>query len=190
MLYNLTRKYGDYMNNKKGFALTETLVVTVFLVTIFTFIYVSIVPLMGRYDDLIDREKDIDIVYKLYNIREILLHDDNRTVITSSGWDGNLVCNKFAKAEYCAKLFEQLELTNYRLIYVNNIHSHIDDIKAVDEELDRNTSKKEEIYKYIRQYEDDEGEYLILLDLSPDKYTKEPKHTIAHLLYEPFIQTY
>ena len=185
MLYNLTRKYGDCMKNKKGFVLTETLVVTVFLVTIFTFVYISIVPLMGRYDDFIDREKDIDVVYKLYNIREILFQDDNRSTITLSGWNNKIECSQFARVEYCTKLFEQLELTNYRLIYVNNIYNHINDIKAVDAEL--NTK---EIYNYIKQYENDEGEYLILLDLSVDKYTKQAKHTIAHLLYAPFIQTY
>ena len=173
------------MKNKKGFVLTETLVVTVFLVTIFTFIYVSIIPLMGRYDDLIDRENDIDIVYKLYNIRELLLQDDNRITITEEGFNSDIRCDSFAKIDYCNKLFEQLELTNYRLIYVNNIYNHRSDIQDVDTEL--NTT---EIYQYIKKYEDNPGEYLILLDLSKDKYTNEPKHTIAHLLYAPYIQLY
>ena len=51
------------MIDKKGFVLTETLIVIVFLVTIFTFIYVSIVPLMGKYEDMTVRSSDIDIVY-------------------------------------------------------------------------------------------------------------------------------
>ena len=49
--------------NKRGFALTETLVVIVFLVSIFTFIYVSIIPLIGKYENIISSENDIDMVY-------------------------------------------------------------------------------------------------------------------------------
>ncbi len=73
------------MKNNKGFVMTETLVVTVFLVTIFTFIYVSIVPLVGKYEDIITREADIDIVYKLYHIRQLVYSDGNRATITNLG---------------------------------------------------------------------------------------------------------
>lgn len=186
MLYNLTRKYGDYMRNKKGFVLTETLVVTVFLVTISTFVYVSIVPLMGRYDDMIDREKDIDIVYKLYNLRKLLIMDDNRDSIIQGDFNGDIKCSDFAKSEYCNKLLEQMEISNYRLIYVKNIYNNLEtNIKNLDNSL--NTT---EFYNYLKKYSDDEGEYLVLLDLSEDKYTGKAKHTMAHLLYAPFIQTY
>ena len=177
MLYNLIWKYGDYMKNKKGFILTETLVVIVFLVTIATFVYVSVVPLMGRYEDLIDRERDIDIVYKLYNIRKLLLKDDNKEVITGGNFNGNITCNSFSNSIYCNKLVEQMELKNFRLMYINNIYNNIANIKSVDTSL--NTT---EFYRYLRNYQNDEGEYLVLLDLD--------RHTIAHLMYAPFIQTY
>ena len=36
--------------NRKGFVLAETLVVTVFLMIIFTMIYQNFVPLMGEYE--------------------------------------------------------------------------------------------------------------------------------------------
>ena len=57
------------LKNKKGFFMTETLVVIVFIATIFTFIYISVIPLIGIYEDKSERENDIDIVYKLYNIK-------------------------------------------------------------------------------------------------------------------------
>ena len=70
------------MKNKKGFVLTETLIVTVFLISIFTFVYVSIIPLLGKYDDLTSRSSNIDIVYKLYYIRNMINNDTNKTTIT------------------------------------------------------------------------------------------------------------
>ena len=36
--------------NSKGFALAETLIVTVFLMVIFTMIYANFVPLVGEYE--------------------------------------------------------------------------------------------------------------------------------------------
>ena len=189
------------MKSKKGFVLTETLVVTVFLVTISTFVYVSIVPLMGRYDDLIERERDIDIVYKLYNIRKLIYNDSNKEPMTTClNNNGETVtpcakvitCNNFGnRRDYCNNLISQLELSDYRLVYVNNIYKNLDfeheKVIITDTSTDFDTT---EIFNYIKTYQDDEGEYLILLDLTPDKYTNSPKHTIVHLLFAPFIQTY
>ena len=165
------------MKNKRGFVLTETLVVTVFLVTISTFIYVSIIPLMGRYEDMIDREKDVDIVYKLYNVRKLLLNDTHLVNVTEGSFNGNIKCSDLEKSTYCSMLMGQLELNNYRLIYVDNIYNNLNNLKNIDTELHIT-----DIYDYIKAYQDDEGEYLILLDAN--------KHTVSHLLLAPFIQTY
>lgn len=175
------------MKNNKGFVLTETLVVTVFLVTIFTFIYVSIIPLMGRYEDLISRERDIDVVYKLYNIRKMLSYV-NPDLVTKNGFNDNITCDIFEDESYrtyCNKLFEQMEITNYRLIYVDNIYKNLDNIKSVDTELNTN-----EFYQYIKAYQKDEGEYLILLDMSKDSYLNRERHTMAHLLFVPYVYVY
>ena len=45
--------------NKKGFFMVETLVVIVFCAGIFTFLYVSVLPLIGTYNDLI-----VNFLYK------------------------------------------------------------------------------------------------------------------------------
>ena len=190
MLYNLSIEYGDIMKNKKGFVLTETLVVTVFLVTISTFIYVSIIPLMGRYEDLIERERDLDIVYKLHNFRKLIIEFADEDVIVNGGFNSNITCdnlNSEGYIAYCKKMLEQIDLVNYRLIYVDNIHNHLEngDIASVDEEIGTN-----EFSQYLEMYEKEYGEYLVLLDITKDSYTGKQRHTIAHLQYYPFIQAY
>ena len=152
------------MKNNKGFVLTETLVVTVFLITIFTFIYVSIVPLMGKYEDIINREKDIDIVYKLYHIRKLIADDRNRSNIAASPHN-TITCSDFYNSTYCTKLMQYLELSSYKLVYVDNINNSLDHIKTISVEM----------YDYIKQYRLKQYHALILLDMN--------KHTIAHLIY-------
>lgn len=157
------------MKNNKGFVMTETLVVTVFLVSIFTFIYVSIIPLMGRYEDMINREEDIDIVYKLYNIRKLIETDGNKSSIISSGHN-TITCNSFSSSNrnYCNKLMEYLNLSNYSLVYVNNIFNNLNYIKGISEEM----------YDYIKKYQKNDNEVLILLDKN--------RHTIAHLFFDQY----
>lgn len=164
------------MKNKKGFVLTETLVVTVFLVTISTFIYVSIIPLMGRYEDLIDREQNIDIVYKLYHLRELLYDDANKSTIVS-GQVKDITCNDFDNSDYCQKLLNHMGIVNYKFIYVKDIYENLSAINQIDISINSN-----ELSNYIKDYQDDAGEYVILLD--------RDRHTIAHLLYAPYVQTY
>ena len=152
------------MKNKNGFVMTETLVVIVFLVSIFTFVYISIVPLLGRYEDLVYRKSDIDIVYKLYHVRKMLEVDPNRSMITSSGFN-NITCDDFDDFNYCNKLMEYLGLNDYLLVYTDNI---IDDLSNFE-----NLNK--DMYDYISNYQDLTEKYLVLLDTN--------KHTIAHLAY-------
>lgn len=54
----------------KGFALAETLVVSVFVMTIFTLIYTNFFPMMGEFER---REKydDIDSIYRTYLIKSM-----------------------------------------------------------------------------------------------------------------------
>ena len=60
MMINQDRKVTKMLNlNKKGFFMTETLMVIVFVASIFTFIYISIIPLVGKYNDKTKRESDI-----------------------------------------------------------------------------------------------------------------------------------
>ena len=57
--------------NKKGFALVETLVVSVFVATIFTIMYTNFFPMMGEYERR-EGYDDVDSVYKTYLIKMML----------------------------------------------------------------------------------------------------------------------
>ena len=170
------------MKNKKGFVMTETLVVTLFLVSIFSFIYVSIVPLMGKYEDMIDREQDIDIVYKLYNIRKLLLSDENRVTLTNSSFKNftevvvgdptpsentpvGRFCSKFNRSQYCKSLMEYLELTDFTFIYTNDIYANLGTFETLNTDL----------FDYISKYQNALEKVVILLD--------NTTHKMAHLLY-------
>ena len=153
------------MRNKNGFVMTETLIVTVFLVTIFTFIYVSIVPLLGKYDDLSYRKSDIDIVYKLYNIRKYISKNNKENIISSGFHEINcsyLSQGSEEKLNYCNTLMEYLELRqgnrdNYLLVYADSIQDRLENFSS----LSSDTSK--EMYDYVNQNRDFSGKVLVLL---------------------------
>ena len=65
--------------NKKGFVLLETLIVTIFTLIIFTVLYTSVVPLLGRYDTL-SYYNDLDTTYDLYYLKKEIekLKEENR----------------------------------------------------------------------------------------------------------------
>ena len=57
--------------NRKGFVLAETLVVTVFLMIIFTMIYQNFIPLMGEYEKR-ENFNDIDSTYSIYWLKRLI----------------------------------------------------------------------------------------------------------------------
>ena len=142
----------------------ETLVVIVFLVTIFMFVYTSILPLMGRYEDMSSRIENIEIVYKLYNIRKMMLNETDIEHITEDSIM-NIECNDLVDKNYCLNLMDKLDLDNYKLIYVDGIRENSSALSNIDPEIG----------DYIRNYLDDHNASLILLD--------KTNHTIAHLKY-------
>ncbi len=145
--------------------MTETLVVIVFVSAIFTFLYISILPLIGTYNDKVVRESDIDIVYKLYHIRKMIYGDGNRKEMIKSDFN-EITCDDFSNPTYCNNLMNKLELNNFTLLYVNGIKNNIDKL---------NVSKYSEIYKVFKNSLDEE-EVLIIYDNN--------KNTYAHLKYE------
>ncbi len=162
--------------NKKGFFMTETLVVVLFVVGIFTFLYVSVIPLIGTYTDKTIRESDIDIVYKLYSIRKALNKgvDKNERINMTGDPIKEITCDDFVDENYCDSLLTFLELksgdtNNCQIVYMNNIVDNLNTLQS--------DPNYKEIYEYIKDYKDDEAEdgVLILLD--------KKEHTIAHLKY-------
>ena len=166
---------------KRGFALTETLVVVVFLVSIFTFIYVSIVPLIGKYEGTISSDDDIDTTYKLYHIRKVLMSGEYRTSLTS-GEVRQITCENFYQElgkdyrTFCNKLMEQMELKDnnqnyYVIIYAKTLNvNNLNAISTINSEIGEYATKyKSQITKRV----------LFLLDAK--------KHTLAHLYYDDIV---
>ena len=152
--------------NKKGFFMTETLMVIVFATIIFTFLYISVIPLIGTYNDKILRESDIDIVYKLYSIRKMINKDVNKKLIINDDVNVKEInCNDFNNKEYCTELLKYLELNNSTLVYTNDIKENYNDLINIDSRIN----------SYLKDYKDEEENALILLD--------KKKNTIAHLSY-------
>ena len=56
--------------NQKGFALAETLIVSVFVMTIFTIIFLNFFPMMGEYERRQNYD-DVDSIYKTYLFKRL-----------------------------------------------------------------------------------------------------------------------
>lgn len=70
--------------NNKGFVLVETLIVSVFVVSVFTFLYINVLPLIGSYEE----ETNYDSIDTKYignlvknNLKYNLNSDYNRNII-------------------------------------------------------------------------------------------------------------
>ncbi len=140
--------------NKKGFVLAETLVVTIFVLLIFTVLYNSVVPLLGRYDEL-SYYDDLDTTYDVYQYRKILESDRNYSSITSNNYK-LLTCNDFT--DNILKCDDIDDLINFNdddsLLYINT--SYLD-------ELERDTQIDSDIRDYLRYLKIEDDKKILLL---------------------------
>ena len=150
--------------NKKGFFMMETLAVIVFCAGIFTFIYISVIPLIGTYNDLVIRESSVDIVYKLYNIRLAIQKDNKLKEIIQDNELKKITCNDFKELDYCNNLMSSMELSDYDLFYTSSIKNNLESFNSY-----------QEVYDYLKKYQEEDYPTLILID--------NKEHTIAHLDY-------
>lgn len=102
--------------NKKGFVMAETLVVILFVLIIFTILYNSVIPLLGRYEEL-SYYDDLDTTYDLFYIRTLIENDDNYENIVSKNYT-SIGCANGTIANFvdCNNLFSALDIE-----YSNNI---------------------------------------------------------------------
>ena len=106
------------MKNKKGFVLLETLVVTIFTLIIFTLLYTSTVPLLGKYKDL-SYYNDIDITYDLYYLKRLIKNDSNYNNINNSSYQ-SIKCTDLEDANTCNSYFNALNIKkNDELVYLD-----------------------------------------------------------------------
>lgn len=157
--------------NCKGFVLLETLIVAVFIIGIFTFLYSSVIPLLGTYEDLTNKN-NIDIVYKLYHIRKLLYEDDNYSEIVSNLYD-EVTCSDFYNSSKCLELINSnyLDLNEgYQIIYASKIKTN-----ASQKDNVKNIIASETFKKYIDNYSDDKDTIILLYDNKTD--------SVAHLAF-------
>lgn len=102
--------------NNKGFILVETLVVTIFVMFIFTLLYNNAVPLLGTYNTL-SYYNDIDVTYDLYHIKKMLLKDSNYSNIIENNYKV-ITCDLLDDQNYCNYLYEFLNIDE--VIYLKN----------------------------------------------------------------------
>jgi len=108
--------------NNKGFVLAETLVVTIFLMTIFTMIYSYFYPLIGEYEKR-ETYDDVDSTYSIFWIKRLV--EDPSYSITSNlakkndfQRDGYFrfeckdILNDDYKRETCRNLVKALQVDN------------------------------------------------------------------------------
>ena len=106
--------------NSSGFVLAETLVVTVFLMVIFSMIYASFLPLVGEYEKR-ENYDSVDGKYSVYWIKR-MIEDSSYSVPSSKA---NYIKNKGylrfecsdvkedeEKREFCINLVKNLQVAN------------------------------------------------------------------------------
>ena len=137
--------------NKKGFVLMETLVVTVFTMFIFTILYNSVVPLLGKYREL-SYYDDLDTTYDLYHIVKLIKNDPNYEEIANNHYK-ILKCQDL-ESEKCNTLFNFLNIDNTmdEVIFLNT--TYMDELK--------NNQEVSNMIKDYLQYIDTTGNIILL----------------------------
>ncbi len=109
-------------NNEKGFLLAEAIVVGVFVLSLFVFLFVNVVPLVGKYEEY-EKYDTIDGVYNANMVRAMIMEDDNMNKILELGseiykaYTPEVLCNNLVKKNYCKVLLGKSYL-NVKKVYV------------------------------------------------------------------------
>jgi len=112
--------------NKNGFVLAETLVVTIFVLIIFTILYNASVPLLGKYQEL-SYYDDLDVTYDLYQYKKILEKDENYASIVNHGYQ-IITCSDLNNVDICDEVDNILYKTiDDTLLFINT--NHLDNVK-------------------------------------------------------------
>lgn len=133
--------------NNKGFLLVETLIVTVFILGIFTFVYSNVIPLFGEYEKT-KYYDDIDSVYDAMLIRDMIKKDPNVLDIVSLSTEYKDISDcttiNYTEKTYCQKLKETLEIDK---IYVVK-----HDLSSLQNSIKSKTSFATAYDRSIREY--------------------------------------
>lgn len=114
------------MLNKNGFILVETLIVTLFVLTIFILVYQNLVPSIGTYQSMTNYD-DVDSVYAANTFKQGLLKYGNLDYINeylaSNTYLDITDCSNtdiYKNTTYCEKLKKNLSITDDDYIFITN----------------------------------------------------------------------
>lgn len=97
--------------NNKGFALVETLIVSAFVMGIFTLLFTNFYPMMGEYEKR-ENYDDIDSVYKTYFIKRMIEKYGYGNMIGNTG--NRFSCSQLnstsEEMEYCHTLLQKFNI--------------------------------------------------------------------------------
>lgn len=106
--------------NNNGFVLIETLIVSVFIMSIFAILYNNFYPLMGEYEKR-ESYDDIEGKYAAYWIKRIIQH--NSTKIDNSMIHNEFTCDAVVGDDsikaLCEEIVERSQIENIYITYYN-----------------------------------------------------------------------
>ena len=144
-------------NNEKGFLLAEAIVVGVFVLSLFVFLFVNVVPLVGRYEGY-ENYDTIDGVYNANMVRAMIMEDNNMNTILKLGsgtykvYTATSLCNSLVKKNYC-KILLGKNFLNVKKIYIK--YAARDYINSLDDFSQPSGSTYRNYHRIIIQYNDD-----------------------------------
>lgn len=108
--------------NKKGFVLAEAIVVGIFVLSLFTFLFTNIIPLIGEYEAN-EKYDTIDGVYNANLVRSMIMNDNNAiSVLQLNGqpykyYSATGLCNALNYKNMCLKLVGK-DYLNIKNVYI------------------------------------------------------------------------
>jgi len=112
--------------NKKGFALVETLIVTVFVMTLFIFTYQNVIPMIGEYEKMYSYD-DIDSIYAANLYKQVVLRYVNLnhidTKLNTDTYVDITDCSNsdiYASNDYCSNIKKALNIREDDYIFITN----------------------------------------------------------------------
>lgn len=126
---------GDIMNNK-GFVLVESIVTSVFVLGLFTFLIANVLPLIAEYDKS-SYYDSIDSIYDAHMIRKMILKNPDQRIanlvsLPDKGYyifDGTDICLYLSNPNYCKKLLSR-DFLDVKKIIVTDYEISDDFVKA------------------------------------------------------------
>ncbi len=113
--------------NNKGFVLVESIVTSVFVLGLFTFIIANILPLIANYDKEVYYDS-IDSIYDAHLIRKMILKNPDQRIANLVSFpdgkdyyifDSTDICIYLANSNYCKKLLSRDYLDVSKIILTN-----------------------------------------------------------------------